>query len=282
MLKKVPWWLKICIKIVFSRLPISYPLWLRLGIFRHGRMMDCSYAFKVFQNHINRAKLSTKINKKALLELGPGDSVASALFAWQKGARATLIDTADFATKNVKNYQKIVKRIIKSKNNRFPAFKNRHEFLRHCNATYLTEGIESIKSLKANSFDFIFSQAVLEHVTKNNFDALLKQTFRVLKTGGMASHEIDLKDHLGGSLNNLRISEQIWESKLFSSSGFYTNRLRFSDILQSFKNAGFKILKIKKKKFKRLPLPKNRLANVFQKYKKDDLKIKEFYILLQK
>jgi len=38
---------------------------------------------------------------------------------------------------------------------------------------------------------------------------------RTLKNDGLASHRVDLKDHLRGSLNNLRLRREIWESNLF-------------------------------------------------------------------
>ena len=35
-------------------------------------------------------------------------------------------------------------------------------------------------------------------------------------------HSIDFRDHLGGGLNNLRLSNYFWESRLGRTSGFYT------------------------------------------------------------
>jgi len=38
----------------------------------------------------------------------------------------------------------------------------------------------------------------------------------------------------------MRFSTQAWESPLMAQSGFYTNRLRFSEMLNIFKEAGFR------------------------------------------
>ena len=46
---------------------------------------------------------------------------------------------------------------------------------------------------------------------------------------------------MGGSLNNLRFSEKLWESDFFSSSGFYTNRIQFEDMVSLIQQAGFEV-----------------------------------------
>lgn len=57
---------------------------------------------------------------------------------------------------------------------------------------------------------------------------------RVLKPDGICVHRVDLNDHLGGCLNNLRFTDAIWESVLFRESGFYANRrLTDEDLLVS-------------------------------------------------
>ena len=69
------------------------------------------------------------------------------------------------------------------------------------------------------------STAALEHLPKAEFDEFLRQHFRILRPGGVGSHVVDLQDHLGGSLNNLRFPERWWESRAMAKSGFYTNRI---------------------------------------------------------
>lgn len=76
---KLPWWIKIIIKIILSRLPFDYGIWQKLGIFRHGFMDQSFYVKNVFDQHINQAGLTNFLNGKTILELGPGDSIASAL-----------------------------------------------------------------------------------------------------------------------------------------------------------------------------------------------------------
>jgi hypothetical protein len=66
---------------------------------------------------------------------------------------------------------------------------------------------------------------------------------RVLSDTGVASHSVDLKDHLEGGLNNLRFSEKLWESDFFVNSGFYTNRIQFYEMLNHFKEPGSEIFR---------------------------------------
>lgn len=279
---KLPWWAKVCAKIVLSRLPIPYQRWSKLGLFKHGKMMDQDYAYGVFQNHVAWAGLSESLDGKTILELGPGDSVMTAFFAYELGARSILVDSGDYAKADHKAYLRITKRVLHQKKRKPLNFQGRDEFLKLCGGKYYTKGLQSLKELNTRSIDFLFSQAVLEHVKKNDFEELINETFRILKPGGKASHVIDLKDHLGGSLNNLRFSEKLWESKFFSSSGFYTNRLRFPEIRDIIEKTGFVISQLNLRNYDHLPLPKQKMAAYFQKFSESDLRINGMRILLVK
>ena len=78
----LPWHIKIAVKILLSRLPISYRSWNTLGIFSHGAMADARYVLSVFGRHYRVFAESKQLDPTyACLELGPGDTVASALIA---------------------------------------------------------------------------------------------------------------------------------------------------------------------------------------------------------
>lgn len=99
-----------------------------------------------------------------------------------------------------------------------------------------------MKSITDKSVDLVFSQAVLEHLRLEQLNSIIKETYRILKPGGCASHRINLKDHLGGGLDNLRFSKRTWESNFIATSGVYTNRLRASEITGIFREVGFEII----------------------------------------
>lgn len=101
---EIPWWSKIIIKVILSRMPFGYCLWQRLGLFRHGKMDASDYAIGVFNSHIERAGLRGTLLGKTILELGPGDSIATAIIANAYGARAILVDTATFVRTDIGVY----------------------------------------------------------------------------------------------------------------------------------------------------------------------------------
>src|SRR5439155_15722191 len=72
------WPLKITAKVLLSRLPIPYHAWRRVSLFKHGDMRDPAYALSVMRRHIAQAGFAPSQGWVGL-ELGPGDSIGSAL-----------------------------------------------------------------------------------------------------------------------------------------------------------------------------------------------------------
>ena len=96
MINKIfPWWSKIALKIVMSRIPVGYRLWRYFGLFKHGNMESSSYNIRIFNQHVLNADLNEKLHGKVALELGPGDSIATAILALCFDAKALLIDLKD-------------------------------------------------------------------------------------------------------------------------------------------------------------------------------------------
>lgn len=280
----LPWWAKIIAKIILSRLPFSYAIWHKIGIFRHGYMDSIEYVLNVFDQHIDRAGLKGKIEGRTILELGPGDSIATAIVAYCYGAKSILIDAGKFALDDIGAYHKLVDD-LRSKGFNPPDIKGAeslNEILEACNSAYLTKGLESFSTIEKETVDLIFSQAVLEHIRLSEFLDVMREMYRVQKSGGISSHRVDLKDHLGGSLHNLRFSRKTWESELFANSGFYTNRIRYSDMVSLFKQAGFNTEITAIRKWESLPLNKSHLDKEFTMLSDDDLLVSGFDVLLKK
>lgn len=88
------------------------------------------------------------------------------------------------------------------------------------------------------------SNEVLEHVPPDQLVKLLAGMREV--TRGLTTHSIDYSDHYARSdpkvsrLNFLRYSDEEWRP--FNSGMQYVNRLRHSDYLRLFREAGFTIL----------------------------------------
>lgn len=269
---EVPWQVKIAAKVVLSRLPINYSTWRRIRLFRHGQMTEPSYAIDVFGRHLRASGFEPFIGFTAL-ELGPGDSVASALIAAAHGAaNVVLVDAGPFADRSMEPYRRLAAALTASglAPPRIEDSWTLSNLLEACKATYLTNGLASLRTVAAGSIDFIWSHAVLEHVLRDEFDATQAELRRVIRPSGIASHRVDLEDHLAGSLNSLRFAGRVWESGFMRHSGFYTNRLRASEVIASVEHAGFDV-RSTVHSWERLPIARRDLDPAFQRHADSDL-----------
>lgn len=290
----VPWWAKIGAKIVLARLPISYAFWKRLGLFEHGDMNQSQWAVETFIGHARTAGVldgdgSVPHFKSpgpgyAVLELGPGDSLFSAVIATSLGASKNwLVDAGSFATTGISGYADLVE-YLQKQGFQVPMAEAQTlaELLEGCHAQYLTEGVRSLEQLKSNSIDYCFSNAVLAHVPKEDFAQLAAELHRVMKPDGVSVHRVDLRDCIAGSLNNLRFSEATWEGGLFRNSGFYTNRIRFAEMVAMFGKAGFDCQLPRILRWDALPIPRAKLDKTFRDLPEDDLLIMGFDAVLRR
>ncbi len=279
------WFLKIALKIIISRLPIPYSFWKITGIFKHGGMDSCEYAIKIFELHFYRAFPKNIPSNLKILELGPGDSIASAIIGFAYGVKSTyLVDVDDYVTKDLNFYKNLIL-LLKSRGFDTPNISNAisiQEILKACNGIYLTKGLSSLKFIKDNSIDFVWSHSVLEHIRYYEFYQVQKELKRILKPSGFASHNIDFQDHLNYGLNNLRFSEKIWESNLFVNSGFYTNRIPAIKMHEIFKEVGFKLKRKSFGKWKTLPTKRSSMHKEFDIYTDNQLLNRTSYVLLEK
>jgi SAM-dependent methyltransferase len=257
--------IKVGLKLIISRLPIARPVLNRMGIFRHGGMAGRKYAEKVFQQHF--AKIPS-VRGLRILELGPGDSLACGVLAVLGGAKESIhIDSGPYASIDASEYVKEYPELLSRVTSGITLQK-----LSEINIRYFTDGIESFKKIPSESIDFCFSNAVLEHIPLDHADQLVRELRRILKPGATMSHQIDFKDHIDSSLNNLCVSRSLWEKKWFAQkSGFYTNRYRLSDWIRMFESNGFFVDHVTKQNWNVVPRPRTKLSSEFQKYTDEDL-----------
>lgn len=245
--------------------------------------MDSSeYAIRVFDHHASKMGSREQLRGKTILELGPGDSIASAILSAAYGARAILVDMGRYVRTDLSTYVKLEESL--TKNGWHPpnlaGCKNVDDILRRCNASYMTDGVKSLRQIQIGSVDCIFSHAVLEHVRKHEFLQTMQECRRILKSNGVCSHQVDLRDHLDGALNNLRFSERIWESELFVTSGFYTNRIRYGQMSEFFREAGFEVQIDKLERWNVPPILRNWLASEFKDLTDEELRVSGFSVVL--
>ena len=107
-MQSVPWQVKIAAKIVLARLPLPYHLWEKIGLFKQGGMDRPEYALRIFRRHFDAASLAGKADGFVGLELGPGDSLGSALIAKTFGASNTfLVDVESCASTDLGVYRRM-------------------------------------------------------------------------------------------------------------------------------------------------------------------------------
>jgi SAM-dependent methyltransferase len=279
----VPWQLKIAAKIVLARLPLSYHFWEKIGLFKQGGMDRPEYALRIFRRHFDAASLAGKAEGFVGLELGPGDSLGSALIAKTFGASKTfLVDVESCASTDLRVYRRMESHLRQL--GMYPPnleqCRTIDDVAESCAAEYLTEGLTSLRKIPPASVDFVWSNAVLPYVRRNQFVATLRELRRIQRVGGVASHCVPIKDIIGGKLNDLRFSEGIWESPLMANSRFYTNRLRYSELLRLFREAGFEPEVVRKLRWETLPTPRRKMAKEFALLSEEDLQVSEFDVLL--
>lgn len=285
--RHIPWWGKLGLKLALSRAPIPYAVWKQLGVFRHGDMTEPKRAISAFRSTLERAEASRTLPRPfAMLELGPGDSVLSAGVAKAFGAeRSVLVDVGAFAERDTALFRALVQ-VLESIDGlnplELPDTSDFDTMLSALGSRYLTEGLASLATVSDASIDLIWSSVVLEHIRGDEFDAIARECARVLAPGGVMSHAVDLRDHLGGGLNNLRFSPKRWESSAWRDAGFYTNRMSQAEIITSFERAGFELAYLESRRWTAPPLSRAKLHPIFRNRKDDELDIAEFDLVMVK
>lgn len=262
-----------------SRAFLWYGLWARLSLFRHGKM-DHDILRRCWEHSgLESAKGIT------CMELGPGDSLFSALIARSWGASRTyLVDTGHYASSNVRRYQSMARFLAGrgAEVNWAEQCATLEQFLEASSALYFTEGLRSLAAIPDGSVYLIWSNAVLEHVRRREFLPLMRELRRVQSPDGAAVHCVNLKDHLDAALNNLRFREKVWESEFMARSGFYTNRIRMQEIIVLFREAGYETIQpLDVTRWPSLPTPRRKLASPFRELLEEDLTVSGFTVVLR-
>ena len=283
-MQSVPWQVKIAAKIVLARLPLPYHFWEKIGLFKQGGMDRPEYALRIFRRHFDVAGLTGKADGFVGLELGPGDSLCSGLIAQTFGASKTfLVDVECCASTRLEVYRRMESHLRQL--GMYPPnldhCKTMNDVAEACGTEYLTEGLASLRKIPSAPWILCGPTRSLPYVRRSQFVATLRELRRIQRRGGVASHSIPIKDIIGGKLNDLRFREGIWESSLMANSRFYTNRLRYLELLRLFREAGFEPEVVRKAQWETLPTPRRKMAKEFALLSEEDLRVSEFDVLLR-
>jgi len=234
---KLIWWLRFILKVSLLSLKIPHKIFNKFGIFRHGAMNQDDYVDKIWNLHFLDVEKDFLISRDgAFLEIGPGDSLKSAIKAYESGFKnIVLIDKGRYAI----DHEHIKDHFKKFFNNDNTSFKVSNRF------NYFIEGIKSLSYLEKNSVSYIFSNSVLQHFDKDDLDFFIKNLYNISSDQCIQSHIIDLKDMINRSFNHHECPDFLWESKFFKKLLIYTNRLNTKEWIDLFTKNGFIILNIK-------------------------------------
>ncbi|KXU86931.1 hypothetical protein CR51_36520 [Caballeronia megalochromosomata] len=277
---RFPWQAKLASKVIAANLGVPYTFWRRHGIFKLGAMLDPNYARSVYEHHVGHANPTAK----TLLELGPGDSLFTAVYAYTRFERSVLIDAGPFAETDPNPYIALVDQ-LRSKGDRMPDVSedfSSASLLSALHCTYLTDGVASLFELNDSEMDFSFSHSCLQHIPLDQFKMLARELYRVTADGGTGSHLLDFRDMLAGSLNHLRFSSATWESSFVRKTNVYTNRLRLGQIREAFEEAGFKVEILEQKRWDVLPVSRARLDRGFRAMEDEELLSYGAHLLVRK
>lgn len=257
------------------------------------------------------SKYATKYmeNKRDLkiLEIGPGDNLmTSALWILEKRvSKITLLDkyqgcyifSAEYQ-KNLIDLIKTIKFLPRDGFNNYYPF-NELDINRLGNTVKVDKENNKIEidnnyidyrtvddfsqfPFDDNSFDYIYSHAVLEHF--ENPDLCIGEMYRTLIPGGFMVHQIDMRDHRYFEKDPYRFLEIPKRDWKFGDGKFKypLNQWRYSDYKASFLSKGFKIveeLKIRREEKKAKDI---NFAPEFASLQRDELMITGITFILKK
>jgi SAM-dependent methyltransferase len=108
---------------------------------------------------------------------------------------------------------------------------------------YVIEKDGRLDQFRDNSFAYVFSVDVLEHVPWSGLPQVVRDMCRILKPGGYSIHQIGIDDHHAhydravSPKQYLSFSDRTW-GLFFDNNVQYINRLQRSDWLGLFEQAG--------------------------------------------
>jgi SAM-dependent methyltransferase len=124
--------------------------------------------------------------------------------------------------------------------------RNLGELLGRSRIEYFAPADARATGLEPDSIDLVYSNSVLEHVPPEVIRGLMKESFRVLKPGGLALHNVGCNDHYAffdksiSFVNYLQYEERSW--RLWNNSLQYQNRLRAPEFEELAAAAGFEVI----------------------------------------
>jgi hypothetical protein len=246
--QRVPWPFKFTIKLALGAAGVNYRLLKRMALVEHGRMDRADFAQQVFEQHVAGPLREWRLAAAGtLLEIGPGDSVATGILGRASGFSAVeLIDAGPFADLRPAALDRLFAS-LGAEELSLPRGATGEQViarLRDRGIVYRTSGVRALEALGTGSIAYSFSNTVLQHVHRNELPELVHELGRVHAAGSAASHLVNFTDHFSGGYVNQRLPDWFMESALIKRAHLYTNRVAALPLLDLFESAGFTVLRL--------------------------------------
>jgi SAM-dependent methyltransferase len=235
---------------------IASAYWRRRARQSHDPEKDeASYPLTVFHRHVTALEpLRGNLMGADLLEIGPGSNVGVGLLALLAGANSfTCLDVVPCAADTDDNdlYPALVKTAAAYPNTYLvaPALLERarhepEELARELlgRLTYCAPMDIARNTLPDASLDVICSHTCFEHFADPA--GAIAQIARLLRPGGVTSHQIDLRDHcdFNRPLDFLAHSDTIWRLTTSHLPNAVRNRWRASEYRAGFEQQGLEVV----------------------------------------
>tara|TARA_Y100001968_G_C19454442_1_gene771572 strand:- start:12537 stop:13235 length:699 start_codon:yes stop_codon:yes gene_type:complete len=205
-------------------------------------MDSYDYASSIYKLHlVSNNEVNTL--RKSLLEVGPGDSGLSILFAWKDG-----FDFVSLLDKDISNVISKIDIITKYedckleyliKNDKQVTFILKSSKLGEIHVDVIQTSFQNEITYKPRcKFTHAFSNAVLQHMEENEIVNMCYFIRNNSSINLISSHKVKFTDHISGKDQEFMhrlIPSKLWSSKLFRRFPFWTNQLNtdsLTDLLE--------------------------------------------------
>lgn len=211
------------------------------------------YAFSLI---LDNPIIQPLIRGARVLEIGPGDHLATGLTLLAYGAASyTAIDRFQGAYRSTSArqwYALVRERWAEHFDSPWPA--DLESFPDVERVSTIAARVEDLQALPESAYDLVVSQAVGEHVL--DIEAFAAGTYRLLRNGGTAMHNIDFSCHgffQSEPLYFLTIPDAIW--RLMGSNRGLPNRKRVHEFEASFRSLPFASVEVIARTLTDHPIP---------------------------
>jgi SAM-dependent methyltransferase len=183
-------------------------------------------------------------------EFGAGRSLAGALCLAAAGVRRqTLVDIRNIVQLDLVNA--VVDKLrsdLPDPCAQWPTLASLDDLEKNLGIRYIAPADARSTGLPSASIDAMTSTYTMEHIPPDDIRAILRESRRLLKPGGLFLALIDYQDHYSyrdrsiTAYNFLTFNQTQW--RLYNSSIHYQNRLRHREYEALFREAGFETVEV--------------------------------------